>query len=348
MRKIQLTLPAPCHENWHNMSISQKGRFCNSCKKEVIDFTNMTDQQIISTVSQSSNICGRVEDTQLNRNLLMPSGGGMLRHAWKFLLPTFFFSKNISAQGKLPGVDTLESRAAARNFSSPHQYIYGKVRAIAIEKKYVLTGRLTDSTNGEPIPHATILIGSKTYSSDSNGDFIISGITIDPMVVLVFSEVGYEKKLVPLSIPVSGFQMQMSLQIKPNVSILNPVLVTSYDGVQRRVLSGEMVSWRTLPNRDSVVKKVTTLFLGNPLQLYPNPVSAGTSLTIATRQLKPGNYIIQLIAINGKIIVSKQLAVSSKSITESITTTGVLPGNYIVVIADTKQTIVQRAKLVVL
>ena len=31
----------PCHENWNLMSRNQKGRFCDSCNKTVIDFSKM-------------------------------------------------------------------------------------------------------------------------------------------------------------------------------------------------------------------------------------------------------------------------------------------------------------------
>lgn len=35
MQKLQLSISEPCHENWHNMTPTEQGRFCNACAKEV-------------------------------------------------------------------------------------------------------------------------------------------------------------------------------------------------------------------------------------------------------------------------------------------------------------------------
>jgi len=46
LKNIQLSIPKPCHENWDAMSPVEKGRFCGSCQKQVVDFSNMNDWQI--------------------------------------------------------------------------------------------------------------------------------------------------------------------------------------------------------------------------------------------------------------------------------------------------------------
>jgi hypothetical protein len=67
---ISISIPTPCHENWDAMTPESKGRFCGSCAKTVIDFTQMTDSQILTTISKATdNICGRVQTTQLKRTL---------------------------------------------------------------------------------------------------------------------------------------------------------------------------------------------------------------------------------------------------------------------------------------
>ena len=73
MKKIQLSIPRPCHENWDAMKPSEKGKFCASCQKTVIDFTEMNDRQIAEFFKRPpSSVCGRFQEVQLNRNIEIP------------------------------------------------------------------------------------------------------------------------------------------------------------------------------------------------------------------------------------------------------------------------------------
>ena len=56
-----IAINKPCHEAWQNMSVSEKGKFCSSCKKEVYDFTDASIDDIKKTFSESiGGMCGRV------------------------------------------------------------------------------------------------------------------------------------------------------------------------------------------------------------------------------------------------------------------------------------------------
>ncbi|MBS1595356.1 MAG: hypothetical protein JST90_13650 [Bacteroidetes bacterium] len=46
--KLHLTIPTPCHERWDDMTATERGAFCHSCSKEVIDFSAMTDSELLS------------------------------------------------------------------------------------------------------------------------------------------------------------------------------------------------------------------------------------------------------------------------------------------------------------
>ncbi|GAL79736.1 hypothetical protein JCM19274_3148 [Algibacter lectus] len=77
MKKFySISIPKPCHENWNNMIPEEKGRFCNSCSKTVIDFTKMDTMEIQDFINQNkeNNICGHFRQTQLDSiNLHIPS-----------------------------------------------------------------------------------------------------------------------------------------------------------------------------------------------------------------------------------------------------------------------------------
>jgi hypothetical protein len=74
MQKIQLSIPEPCHESWQNMTSTQQGRFCNTCAKEVIDFSIMSDSEVLNYFSslKSEKICGRAYPDQLGRAITLP------------------------------------------------------------------------------------------------------------------------------------------------------------------------------------------------------------------------------------------------------------------------------------
>ena len=66
-----IRIAEPCHENWDNMNEVEKGRFCLSCQKKVIDFSNMTDAAILNFLNNNKGrICGRFEVSQTMRPLV--------------------------------------------------------------------------------------------------------------------------------------------------------------------------------------------------------------------------------------------------------------------------------------
>ncbi|MCR4031660.1 MULTISPECIES: hypothetical protein [Flavobacterium] len=66
--KHKITIPKPCHENWDQMTPNENGRFCLSCSKTVIDFTDMLSEDIQQFFIQNNNqkVCGRFRKSQLD------------------------------------------------------------------------------------------------------------------------------------------------------------------------------------------------------------------------------------------------------------------------------------------
>ncbi|MBZ4191111.1 hypothetical protein [Niabella beijingensis] len=64
---MKIQIPVPCHENWDTMVPQEKGRYCSSCCKTVVDFTHMTTDDIAAYLirHQSQKICGRLTEAQL-------------------------------------------------------------------------------------------------------------------------------------------------------------------------------------------------------------------------------------------------------------------------------------------
>ena len=63
---MTISIPTPCSEKWENFTPTDKGGFCSSCQKDVIDFTNLSDDQIkLFFTDYSTNVCGRFSSGQL-------------------------------------------------------------------------------------------------------------------------------------------------------------------------------------------------------------------------------------------------------------------------------------------
>ncbi|XZF15572.1 carboxypeptidase-like regulatory domain-containing protein [Chitinophagaceae bacterium MMS25-I14] len=70
---VILSIPEPCSEDWENMAPNGCGRFCFSCQKTIIDFTELTDNDLCSIVQTApEGFCGRFRQDQLDRNVLQP------------------------------------------------------------------------------------------------------------------------------------------------------------------------------------------------------------------------------------------------------------------------------------
>lgn len=70
-----ISIPKPCHEDWSKMTPNEKGRFCKSCTKTVVDFTKMSPDAIQDYLHNNKNqrICGHIKQSQLDSiNLRIP------------------------------------------------------------------------------------------------------------------------------------------------------------------------------------------------------------------------------------------------------------------------------------
>jgi hypothetical protein len=68
----KITIPKPCHEDWDKMNPKDNGRFCLSCTKTVIDFTQMLPEEVqhYFISNQDKSICGRFKSEQLDEVII--------------------------------------------------------------------------------------------------------------------------------------------------------------------------------------------------------------------------------------------------------------------------------------
>lgn len=65
--KIAINLDTPCSENPADFQPTSNGGFCQSCQKEVIDFTQKTERELYQFFEQANgaSVCGKFKQQQL-------------------------------------------------------------------------------------------------------------------------------------------------------------------------------------------------------------------------------------------------------------------------------------------
>lgn len=65
---MKIQIKEPCHENWDKMKIGLISRHCDSCKKDVFDFTQKSREEIIIHLlsNPNENVCGRMQTDQFD------------------------------------------------------------------------------------------------------------------------------------------------------------------------------------------------------------------------------------------------------------------------------------------
>lgn len=181
---IQLTIPKACHEDWYTMTADQKGRYCKSCCKTVVDFTNMSDRAILHHIANvgGSRVCARLHTDQLHRSMTIQkeSRWPWLKYFFQFTLPAFLIS--MKARGQEQVRKTQDTVFVAKR---------------ALEKIPVDTtgsaikGRVLDE-RGEAVAGASVVIKGTSIGTrtDPQGYFSIEWVKEQDVVIWI-SAVGF-------------------------------------------------------------------------------------------------------------------------------------------------------------
>jgi len=131
--KFQIRIPSPCQENWDVMRPEEKGRHCASCQKTVVDFTGMSDGEIISHLARAGQgVCGRMAPDQLNRDMSLlppPHMNGM--KGWPWVLAGALMAAEPSGPERTVKADMIEQSGFS---STPVECdrVVGKVAALDV------------------------------------------------------------------------------------------------------------------------------------------------------------------------------------------------------------------------
>jgi len=148
----------------------------------------------------------------------------------------------------------------------------------------VITGKVTNET-GEPLPGVSVLVKGTARGTTTNaaGEF---SITVDPGETLEFSIVGY--KLTSVKI---GQGTTINVQLQPDISKLNEIVVVGYGTQKRSTLTGAVASVNSKTLSELPVAGIDQALQGRVSGLaVTNNGSPGTPPIVAIRGISSINY----------------------------------------------------------
>ncbi len=312
---LQISIPAPCHENWDSMTHAERGRYCNSCQKTVIDFSSMTDEQLLDFFKENKkDVCGRFYDHQLKNPIPVPVRKiPWLTYFFKITIPAFLFMAKAAAQEVIkPRIEMVQPGADNKDNAE--------------ELPITVTGSVTNFS-GIPVPFASVIIPGTNIgvAADELGRFKIR--LMPAHRVLEISSVGYYtlqyavKGPGDISIVLRQIATMGEVDVSCNLGKNPPVVIT---------VGMTVIAKRSKPKP---LKPVPD----DSIRIYPNPVHPNELLTIQFSKSVKADQAIEIYSLTGALIQREIIPVHKSSKQIKIRVKETAQGLYIIKIIDLKR-----------
>jgi len=254
MRKTALTINEPCGQNWDSMDPLAGGRFCGSCQKKVVDFSEMSDAAVLSYLKTSTGpVCGRFYSHQVNRPLVVPRQRTTLVKWMHALLPALILllkpgsgKAAISQRGMPATTQRTGTDAAAKEFiSKPTPSTSKTVYNETVEDTTGGRGLVTGDTGFVPAPMA-----SDTPRMKQMDTVVVTAYATQRKMSMMMGAVSYVRSCNIQSIPLTKTpeQAMPSFNVYPNPALAGALVTISLgdnlpvpETVQLYSVNGELV-----------------------------------------------------------------------------------------------------------
>ncbi|OQP52037.1 hypothetical protein A4H97_25830 [Niastella yeongjuensis] len=302
-KSIQIRISEPCHENWQNMTPNEQGRFCGSCQKTVVDFTLMTDKELLDYFSKASqHTCGRFSNDQLNKELqpTVIKKRFTWAYVWNIMLATLLVTE-ANAQVKPVKKKKQEVLIPER---APE--MMGGIGVVVVPPPREIKGIVLDSANN-PLAGASVYYHVKGQTkgsyTDSLGRFNLL-IDRNTPVELTVSYIGYEMKMVTIDSSTNWQEIKLK---EITATLGDVVIVGGYSVVHKKPKKKIINDWKP-----AIFK--------NDIKIYPNPVVKGNNIKADLSLKKAGEYKMELLNVQGEVMIVQPLTMATKEQTVTIPT----------------------------
>ena len=154
-----VSIPQPCAQPWAAMSPTAAGRHCAACATEVVDFTRLSDAEILAFLARQG---GRPVCALANASQLAPPPPAPIWRRWLLAgLALLGWQSATSCATKPPVAPPTQSTASTATTAAPES------------RNVVVRGQVLDGDAGTPVAGVRVLVGDSEFgtTTDEKGNF---------------------------------------------------------------------------------------------------------------------------------------------------------------------------------
>lgn len=306
-KQIQLNIAEPCHEDWGKMTPDEKGRFCGSCQKQVVDFSNMSDRQVAEFFKKPStgSVCGRFMTDQLDRSIEIPKKRiPWLKYFFQVAIPAFLVTLKASAV-RAPAFKQEQTDAK----DTTRKPVYEELRTMGMIAMPVQKPIAKKDTVVNPV---------KKPELNVKGEIDVKIMDVDTSYIMLPEVI-----------------LQTMGQVKGRVITMGSVA---------KIKKEELNCTNVVKAENKELVRPTLI---QQLTVYPNPVIAGTAITLSSKSLVNGPHQLEFISLSGQRILQREIQIDPDAGTWKLDIPQVSAGSFFIVLTNKQNGSKYSAQLIV-
>jgi hypothetical protein len=227
-KKMNITISQPCMEDWQKMTPEKQGKFCDTCAKSVIDFSqqSMADIKTYFQENQGQKVCGRFSKVQLD---LINTQTPKASPSWKTLLATF---AGFLAVGSLNSCD-IPSTQAASSYHQPYE------KEPLEDGKYAFYIQSASSKTALDLVKITFPAYEKAFYTDAKGKVVLNlSFITDATTTIEISKEGFQTKSFELNRSIKRYDIALQKEAE-QIKVMGDVDI-SYEEDECNYVKGKV------------------------------------------------------------------------------------------------------------
>ncbi|WP_395062316.1 carboxypeptidase-like regulatory domain-containing protein [Flavobacterium sp.] len=241
MEKFNIKIDKPCSEDFKTFKKTDNGGFCNSCKKTVVDFTKMSDQEILTYFSnEKSKTCGLFLESQLKYYSNLSLSNNIKKSN---TLASSIFGLSLVSILSLTNAYSQEKTNTTTIIKEENVATKKNIDSLDINEKITVSGIVSDKSG--PLPGANIFLKNYNISTqtDIDGKFTFPK-QLKTGDVLIVSFIGYTRQ--EIKVKSKNESITMNYDVKLNNC--------------QMVMMGEVATNKIYKSKRTIFHKIKYLF----------------------------------------------------------------------------------------